>query len=62
MLELENLIEEYLLTLEQPDPNRHYDSEEYSESELAQGELESFFWWLNHKKEVRIKCEQKVPK
>ena len=51
---MEGLVEEYLLTLEQPDPNRHYDSEEYSEREYAEAELERFFDWLWHTKKVRV--------
>ena len=51
-MDLQTLIEEYLLTLPH-NPNRHYDSEDYSEREQAEGELEAFTHWLHHTKNLR---------
>jgi hypothetical protein len=52
-MNLDSMMEEYLLTLEH-DENRHYDSEEYSEREDASAELERFVHWLHHEKKTLI--------
>ena len=44
----DTILEEYLNTLEH-DPDRHCDSEDYSEREIASGEIEAFFDWVERK-------------
>ena len=54
-IDLDDVMEEYLLTLDHTvDDNGHHDSEDYSEREEAQAELERFVDWLNYTKKLRI--------
>ena len=52
-MDLQTLIEEYLLTLDHTIDDKPYDSEEYSEREEAHMELERFMHWLHHTKNLR---------
>ena len=59
MMYLDPVMEEYLSTLDHVIEDRHYDSEDYSERELASAELEAFVHWVEHTKGMRIKYEKR---
>lgn len=63
MNDLDEMMEDYLLTLDHTvDEDRHYDSEDYSEREEARAELERFVWWLTHEKRARIVYKVRMEK